>query len=188
MMDRISSTARAVGKALGVLGLSATLLSASAPRAAAGDHDAKDRLAGVWFVQVTIRDCLTNAPLGAPFTSLGSYFEGGTLSDSTSTTSFAIGQRSDGHGTWKQTDWNIYGQRVVALIVFDTPPNLPGIVGFDPTQPISPGFFAGWQTVTHTIELADANHFTSSGTNAFYKADGTRYRTGCSTSVAERFK
>ena len=187
-MDRTSSTARAVAKALGVLGLSAILLSASAPRAAAGDHDSNERLAGVWFVQVTVRDCTTNAPLGAPFVSLGSYHEGGTLSDSTSTTSFAIGQRTDGHGTWKRTDGDTYRQNVVALIVFDTPPNLPGIVGFDPTHPISPGFFAGWQTVTHTIELADPNHFTSSGTNAFYRADGTRYRTGCSTSIAERFK
>jgi hypothetical protein len=187
-MDRISSTARAVARALGVLALSAPLLSTSAPRAAAGDHDSNDRLAGVWFVQVTVRDCITNAPLGAPFTSLGSYHEGGTLSDSTSTTSFAIGQRSDGHGTWKQTGGDTFRQKVVALIVFDTPPNLPGIVGFDPTHPISPGFFAGWQTVRHTIELADANHFTSSGTNVFYRADGMPYRTGCSTSVAERFK
>jgi hypothetical protein len=187
-MDRTSSTNRAVARALGVLSLSATLLSAFAPRAAADDHDFRNRLEGVWFVQVTVRDCTTDAPLGAPFTSLGSFHEGGTLSDSTSTMSFAIGQRTDGHGTWKQTGEDTYHQKIVALIVFDTPPNLPGIVGFDPTRPISPGFFAGWQTVTHTIQIADANHFTSAGTNAFYKADGTRYRTGCSTSIAERFK
>ena len=49
---------------------------------------------------------------------------------------------------------------MVALINFDTAPNLP----------VTPGFFAGWSIVAHTLELTDANHGTSSGTNEFYKA------------------
>jgi hypothetical protein len=53
---------------------------------------------------------------------------------------------------------------------------------------VTPGFFAGWSIVTHTPELTDADHATSSGTNEFYKADGTLYRTGCSTAVATRFE
>ena len=53
---------------------------------------------------------------------------------------------------------------------------------------MTPGFFAGWVTVAHTLELGDADHGTSSGTNEFYKADGTLYRTGCSTAVAVRFE
>ena len=77
---------------------------------------------------------------------------------------------------------------MVALILFDTPANLPGTPGFDPSKPVSPGFFAGWQTVTHTIRLTDADHLTSSGTNEFFKANGELYRTGCSTAVAERFE
>jgi hypothetical protein len=67
---------------------------------------------------------------------------------------------------------------MIALIAFDTLPN----------PPVSPGFFAGWQEVTHTIELADASHLTSAGTNEFYKSDGTLYRTGCSTAVGRRFE
>ena len=73
-------------------------------------------------------------------------------------------------------------------MLFDSPANLPGTPGFDPAKPVSPGFFAGWQTVTHTAELIDADHLTSEGTTAFYKTDGTVYRTGCSTAVAERFR
>jgi hypothetical protein len=67
---------------------------------------------------------------------------------------------------------------MVSLINFDTPP----------TPPASPGFFAGWSVVTHTVELTDADHATSSGTNAFYKTDGTVYRTGCSAAVLVRFE
>ena len=70
---------------------------------------------------------------------------------------FAIGQRSTGHGVWSQKGRRTYRQKFIALINFDTPPNLPGTPRFDPTKPVSPGFFAGWQTVTHTLELVDAN-------------------------------
>ena len=75
-----------------------------------------------------------------------------------------------------------------ARSTFDTPPNLPGTPGFDPSMPVSPGFFAGWQTVTHTITPTDADHLTSEGTNAFYTLTGERYRTGCSTAVDQRFE
>jgi hypothetical protein len=90
-------------------------------------------------------------------------------------------------GRWVRKDQHIFLQKIIALVVFDTPPNLPG-PGFDPTKPVTPGFFAGWQTVTHTVEQIDADHLTSAGTNAFYKANGDLYRTGCSTAVGERFK
>jgi len=55
-----------------------------------------------------------------------------------------------------------------------------------PAKPVSPGFFAGWATVTHTAELSDADSLTSAGTNAFYRSDGTVYRTGCSTAIGVR--
>jgi hypothetical protein len=73
------------------------------------------------------------------------------------------------------------------MILFDTEPNLPGTPTFDPTRPVSPGFFAGWSTVSHTVRLTDANHISSEGTNAFYKLSGEVYRTGCSTATGERF-
>jgi hypothetical protein len=77
---------------------------------------------------------------------------------------------------------------MVSLILFDTAPNLPGTPTFNPALPVSPGFFAGWQTVTHTLELTDPDHATSAGTNEFFRLDGQSYRSGCSTAIAQRFE
>ena len=90
----------------------------------------------------------------------------------------ARGQQKRGH---------TYRQEMVALLLFDTEPNLPGTPTFDPTKPVSPGFFAGWQTISHTVRFTDADHISSAGTNAFYKANREVYRSGCSTATAERF-
>jgi hypothetical protein len=142
---------------------------------------------GAWSVVVTLRNCDTNAPLGS-FRSLVTFHDGGTLSETASTAGFAIGQRSPGHGSWQSEGRGEYTQRMINLINFDTPANLPGTVGFDPSLPITPGFFAGWSIVTHTVEMVDRNHLTSSGGNEFFKADGTLYRSGCSTTTAIRFE
>jgi hypothetical protein len=172
-------TGLTAGRAAAVLGLAGALLVGSGHTGLAQSEESasKHGLEGTWFVQVTPRVCATGAPLGT-FNSLVTFHEGGTLSESTSSPAFAIGQRISGHGTWNFAGHHTYDQRLVSLINFDTAPNLPA----------SPGFFAGWYIVTHTIELIDANHATSSGTNEFYKADGTLYRTGCSTAVSERFE
>ena len=179
-------SSRGVVALLGLTGLLLTTASSSMVEGSSGS-DSRD-LTGAWSVQVTLRDCTTNAPLGPSFNALVSFHEGGTVSENAGGTGFAIGQRGAGHGTWTQRGRHTYRQKMIALIHFETAPNLPGTPSFDPTKPISPGFFAGWQTVTHTVELEDANHITSAGTNAFYRTDGTVYRTGCSTAVGERFR
>jgi hypothetical protein len=102
--------------------------------------------------------------------------------------SFAAGQRSSGHGSWTYEGNGIYRQRMVALILFDTPPNLPGTPGFNPSLPVSPGFFAGWQTITHRLEFDDAGNLRSAGTTEFYKSNGELYRAGCSSAVGQRFE
>jgi hypothetical protein len=171
------STTVAPGRVLAVLGVLGALLVISAgPGLAQSNQSASKRgLEGTWFVQVTLRDCVTNAPLGPPFNSLVTFHRGGTLSESTSGTAFAPGQRTDSHGNWGPDAHGTYSQRMLNLINFDTTPG-----NF-------PVFFAGWSTIDTTIDLIDADHATSSGTNAFYKADGTLYRTGCSTAVSRRF-
>jgi len=151
-----------------------------------GNTGGRNAIEGPWFVRVTLRACDTQAPLGS-FLSLVTFHEGGTISETTSS-AFAIGQRSPGQGAWEFEGHHTYSQRMVALINFDTAANLPGTPGFNPALPVTPGFFAGWSVVTHTVVATDADHLTSSGTNAFYKADGTLYRTGCSTAVATRFE
>jgi hypothetical protein len=75
---------------------------------------------------------------------------------------------------------------MTALVLFNTAPNLPGTPGFDPTKPVSPGFQAGWLTVTHTVALDGPDNLSSSGTNTFYRSDGTVYRNGCSTAIGVR--
>ncbi len=133
-------------------------------------------LQGVWSVKVTVRDCATGAALAPAVNSLVTFAAGGTLHESVGGGGFAPGQRSDGHGTWTHQGGHTYQQRFVAMINFATPPG-PG-----------PGFDAGWITVEHTVELIDADHIESSGTNSFSRLNGDAYRTGCSTATGTRLE
>jgi hypothetical protein len=177
-------------RAAALLAVIAALLVGSSDRAAAQSEESasKDGPVGPWTIQVTLRDCSTGAPLGPSFNSLVTFHRGGTLSESAGGTTFAPGQRSAGHGSWTRIGPDTYLQKFVAMLLFTTAPNLPGAPGFNPALPVSPGFLAGSAVVTHTFVLTDADHATSSGTNVFFKADGTQYRSGCSTAVAQRFE
>ena len=132
---------------------------------------------GVWFVQVTQRSCATGDPLAPPISSMVTFHKDGTLGEAPAATAFAPGQRVNGMGTWRHVGGQLYEQRFAALIAFTT---IPG--------PAGPGFEAGWQEVEQTVELVDKDTLQSSGTNAFYRRDGTLYRTGCSTASARRFE
>ena len=188
-MQQRTSTAVMSRRALAVVTLAMTLMAlSSTPARADSEQSRLKSLVGVWSVQVTLRNCATGAPLGPPFNSLVTYHQGGTVSEAAGSLSFAPGQRSPGHGVWSREPEHTFWQSMVALILFDTLPNLPGTPGFDPSKPVSPGFLAGWQTVSHTVTPTDADHLTSEGTNAFYKLTGELYRTGCSTAVGQRFE
>jgi hypothetical protein len=177
--SKVSRLLSTVAVALALAGGSAVAQSEQSP--------STKSLQGTWFVRVTLRNCATNASLGS-VDSLVTFHRGGTISESTSSPAFSIGQRGPGHGNWALAEGRRFSQRMVALINFDTSPNLPGTPGFDPSLPVSPGFYAGWSIVTHSVELVDEDHAISSGTNEFFKADGTSYRSGCSTAVAMRFE
>jgi hypothetical protein len=160
------------------VGLAAAMAMASGGALRANHGDNWKDIQGVWLIQVTLRSCSTGAPLGPAVGSVVTFHQGGTLSETTASPAFAPGQRTPGQGTWDRTGHRTYSQKMVSLIAFDTPPNLP----------ITPGFFAGWAIVEHTVALTDEDHLSSSGTNAFYRTDGTVYRTGCSTATATRFE
>jgi len=136
-------------------------------------------LVGTWLTQVTLRNCQTNAPLGPPFYSLVTFHSDGTLSENPGGTTFAPGQRTAGHGSWTRQGPNTYSQNIAALLLFDTPAGYPVPPG---------GFLAGGNTITHTVTLLDADHFTSAGTNALYTNAAVQYRTGCSTASGQRFQ
>ena len=167
----------------------AVVMLGSSPAFAQSQSDSSNPLLGPWIVQVTLTDCATGSPLpGAPFRSLVTFNHAGTLTESTGGTGFLPGQRGIGHGAWTNLGGRTYLQRMLVLINFTTPPNLPGTPGFDPALPVGPGFFAGYQIVTHRFTLADADHASSVGTNEFFKTSGELYRSGCSTASAVRFK
>jgi hypothetical protein len=192
-MNSISSLSKVVRRSTGLalVWLGATLFAAS-PMAAGTAQDAghvsDPKIVGTWVVQVTLRDCTSGAPLRPAFNSLVTFNRGGTLAESTAGHAFAPTQRTNAHGSWERLSDGGYAQRMISLLLFDTAANLPGTPGFDPASPITPGFFAGWQTLSHTARLTDDDRLVSEGTNTFYKADGTVYRTGCSSAVGQRFK
>lgn len=133
------------------------------------------RLEGTWYVQVVPTICATGAPVPGvtPINSLVTFHAGGTMSETAGGTGFAPGQRSPGHGTWHHEAGQTFSQRFTALINFTTVPNFQE---------------AGWQTVEQSVELLDRDTLSSSGSNAFYRANGTLYRSGCSTATGRRFE
>jgi hypothetical protein len=132
---------------------------------------------GVWAMSITLRDCSTGAPLGPPFRSLLTFHQGGTVSESPGGTQFAPGQRSPGHGVWSHAGPSRFMARIVAMVVFDTPP-----------APPAPGFQAGWQLIVSSFTLTDPGQLTLTATTQFYDINRQVYRTACPTGTAERFK
>lgn len=170
------STGRGVGLAAMLSTGVALLLSAATAASAQQSASQAQTLQGVWYVQVTVRDCATGAALAPAVNSLVTFAAGGTLHESVSGGGFAPGQRSDGHGTWTHKGGQTYDQRFVSMINFATPAG-PG-----------PGFEQGWMKIHHTVEVLDVDHIESAGTNRFYRLNGEVYRTGCSTATGRRFE
>lgn len=171
---------RVVGGALPVFAVTGAFLLIPADAAIGGSdrHSASHAYAveGAWNVVVTLRDCSTGNALGS-VNSLVTFARGGTLSEAPGSLAFAPGQRSPGHGVWTHLGGRTYSQRMIGMILFTTEPDPP-----------NPGFEAGWQEITHTVELSDRDNFTSTGTTEFYDLAGELYRTGCATAAAKRFE
>jgi hypothetical protein len=177
-MTRTVSTARYVGRAALLLSMGFALVLSAGGDTSAQQSAAQARtVEGVWYVQVTIRDCATGVALAPVVNSLVTFAAGGTLHESAGGAGFAPGQRSDGHGTWMHKGGPTYDQRFVSMINFATAPGTGG-----------PGFEAGWIKVQHTVEMIDADHIESVGGNSFYRLNGEVYRTGCSTATGTRFE
>ena len=175
-MKKANSTARGVKLAAATLSMGLALVLSAAGAASAQQSGSQARtIQGVWYVQVTVRNCNTGEALAPPVNSLVTFGAGGTLKESVSGGGFAPGQRSDGHGTWTHNRGQTYDQRFVTMINFGSNPG-PG-----------PGFEAGWMKIHHTVTMIDVDHIESVGTNTFYRFNGEMYRTGCSTAAGTRF-
>lgn len=127
-------------------------------------------LHGVWAVTISPRNCATNQPLPVPPARTLLTFHGdGTSTESVSAAGFATGQRAIGHGKWVHTGGTTFVERTVAMILFDA-----GL------------YQAGWQLITRTITMTDANNYTSSGPSDFYNLNRQLYFTACASAVGER--
>ena len=176
-MEWTVTRARYVCRSAVLLSTGLALLVSAAGAASAQQSAAEGRtVEGVWYVQVTIRDCATGVAVAPVVNSVVTFAAGGTLHESAGGGGFAPGQRSEGHGTWRHKGGLTYDQRFVSMINFATAPG-PG-----------PGFEAGWIKVHHTVTLIDADHIESAGGNSFYRLNGEVYRTGCSTATGTRFE
>lgn len=137
------------------------------------------RLEGVWAIVTQERNCATGVAIGPTTRAMVTYNAGGTLTESTSIPVFAVGQRSDGHGTWSPSGAGRFAARTATMILFDTAPGTP---------PFSPGFQAGWQVATNVMSLSGPDAFTAVGSSQFYDVNRAFYREGCVTRTGTRFR
>ena len=136
-------------------------------------------LEGVWGVVTQDRNCTTNAAQGSPTRALVTYHADGTVSESRYIPVFALGQLSEGHGTWNFAGGGTFAGHVVAMVNFDTAAGTP---------PGLPVFQAGWQVATQTIILTGPDSFTMTGRSEFVNLNRDVYRVGCASRVGERFR
>lgn len=142
----------------------------------AGSPHHRDEIVGTWLVTVQLNNC-SGTLLGAPFPSLLTFAEGETMIEDTSNPSFAVGQRGTGHGVWEYQGHHSFAAKSVAFINFTT------------TPPPPPGFTAGTQTITQTVEFNDGpDQWSANAAIAFADTHGTVYRNACATATAQRFE
>ena len=136
-----------------------------------GSGQGGGRLEGAWYVQVTIRNCQTGAPLRPTFASATSFMSGGTLVDTSSGLPPGTFLRTPGQGVWSHVNGNTYRFSFKAF-------------SFD-----AAGIYTGFMKITHEAELdSNGDQYTSAGTSEVYAPDGTLMTTGCSTTTATRFE
>ena len=101
-MDVRTSKTPGASRLVALISLAGVLLAISGGtiRAESRESDSESGIVGTWAIQVTLRNCDTNSPLGAPFNSLGTFQLGGTSVGSTASLAFAAGQRTAEHGIW----------------------------------------------------------------------------------------
>lgn len=137
----------------------------------------EDEIVGTWLVTVQLNTC-SGTSVGSPFPALLTFSGGGTMIEDTTNPSFAVGQRGTGHGVWEYQGRHRYFVKSIAFINFTTLP------------PPPPGFTAGTQTITQTIEFNDdPDQWTTNDAKVqFADTTGTVYRQACVTATAQRFE
>jgi hypothetical protein len=132
------------------------------------DEGSHKRLEGAWRVQLTVRDCQTNAALRT-FPALFTFAKGGTLTATTAGQSPAL--FTPNLGVWEHTRGNTYSAVSEAFV-------------FSPV-----GVWIQTHRLTRAIELdRDADEFTDTVTLEIFDTNHNLIVTGCGTSAAHRFE
>lgn len=164
-----------IGKALLAVA-TATVLVLSAGWSIAAPSQGEHEIVGTWIVTVQVNNCSGTA-IGKPFQSLLTFNAGGTMIEDTTNPSFAPAQRGTGHGVWEYQGEHKFAVKSIAFINFTT------------TPPPPPGFKAGTQTITQTIEFPNGpDSWTAEAQVQFADTTGTVYRSGCAAASAVRFE
>jgi hypothetical protein len=126
------------------------------------------KLEGTWDMQVTTRNCETDAATRT-FASIDTFMSGGTMINSTS--GFPQALVTPGQGVWSHISGNTYRFKFKSF-------------SFDPS-----GNFTGWAIVSYEINLnRRADRYNAVGTTGVYAPNGNLLFTGCSTATATRFE
>jgi hypothetical protein len=157
-------------------GLAAVALMAfgmSSAQGASGQDDdwQARRLEGSWMFQVSLQDCNSGTPIGAPFLSLLTFARGGTVTETTSNPAFVPPTvRGPGHGIWKHEEHRAYEATTTAFITVN-------------------GVLARTQTITQTIELEGEDSLrTTKASVKFFSPTGSLLMTGCAAATAKRIE
>ena len=141
---------------------------------AIGQDQAPDRsLGGVWFVEITPRNCATGEPIPTAVTkALYTFHEDKTMLVSFRNNTLTL-ERTAAHGLWRRDlGWNEYSFKFVHI-----------------RRNVSTGAFAGKQEGGGTLVLDNSgDEFTSDGSSTVFDVNGNPGTPGCSNAVGTRFK
>lgn len=140
-----------------------------------GRSQAPAPLEGAWDVVITPYRCGTDITFPT-FRSRLMFNAGGTMVESPFNPSFKPGQRSLGLGYWERTGRTSFHAVFEAYINFTN----------EVVPPARPLYTRGVQRVDQTIEMHDADNWTSSADVSFFNEAGSPVSAGCMTAVGTR--
>ncbi|MFL6427543.1 MAG: hypothetical protein ACJ71S_04815 [Acidobacteriaceae bacterium] len=148
----------------------AAIVSVCSARGASWPENGGQQLEGTWELQIGLQDCSSGSPVGAPFRSLLTFAQGGTMTETTANPMFFPAVRGPGHGAWIQTGHHTYKATSTAFITVN-------------------GALTRIQTIAQTIEIGRDDVFkTDAASVKFFQPDGTLVATGCAAAIGKRIE
>jgi hypothetical protein len=164
---KTSTICGVVCSAVMLFGLTTTAVAQGMP---VGRSAAPAPLEGTWNVAITPYDCTTGESFTfATFKARLGFHAGGTLTETNFNPTFQPGQRGPGLGSWERTGPASYHALFEAYVFFG-----------------SARYARGYQRVDQSIQMQDADNWTSSALVAFRDEQGNLGISGCFNAIAQR--